>query len=126
ENKRVEEKLLDGHPRIRTTGVFKAVLSGTANTIVPIKQPLVKQSSDKFNSFIEEGKNLKNGVLKKCPRCQYAAKSQNGDKYCCTHCNYSFCQSCFNPITTMVHSCVQPEVSILIGSKKSKKNLKRL
>ncbi|GFY67065.1 uncharacterized protein TNIN_385641 [Trichonephila inaurata madagascariensis] len=131
ENKRKENLLSDDSSRVRIVPEFKILFSDIANLkkfdkSVPNKQPLVKQISEKFKSFVEEGKNLKNGTLKKCPRCGYAAESCGGEEYFCKHCNYSFCQSCWGPFSSENHSCKKPEVSAVIGSKKSKKNLRRL
>ncbi|GBM06237.1 hypothetical protein AVEN_269634-1 [Araneus ventricosus] len=105
---------------------YKTVLSDINNIKASPKQPLANQSNRKFDSFIEEGKKLKDGILKKCPRCEFAAKSQNNDKYSCTNCFYAFCGNCLSPLVARNHSCSKQTVSIIIGSKKSKKNLKRL
>ncbi|GFW67183.1 uncharacterized protein TNCV_4031951 [Trichonephila clavipes] len=130
ENKRKENILSDDSSRVRIEGEFKTLLPAITNLkndkSVTNKQPLIKQPSEKFKSFVEEGKNLKNGTLKKCPSCAYAAKSCGGEEYLCKHCNYSFCQSCLGPFSSENHSCKKPEVSAVIGSTKSKKNLRRL
>ncbi|KAF8778495.1 F-box only protein 43 like protein [Argiope bruennichi] len=110
----------------RPVSLYKTVLSDINNIKTPPKQPLANQSNRKFDSFIEQGKNLKNGILRKCPKCEYAAKSQITDKFSCTNCDYAFCGNCLNPLNGRNHSCSKQTVSIIIGSKKSKKNLKRL
>ncbi|CAL1288748.1 unnamed protein product [Larinioides sclopetarius] len=110
----------------RPVSLYKTVLSDINNIKELPKQPLANQSNKKFDSFIEEGKRLKDGILKKCPKCEFAAKGQNNNKYSCTNCFYTFCGNCLNPLIAKNHSCSKQTVSIIIGSKKSKRNLKRL
>ncbi|XP_035204718.1 F-box only protein 43-like isoform X2 [Stegodyphus dumicola] len=87
----------------------------------------------KFDSFIEEGKNLRScDVLLKCPKCNFPAKSKKEKKYCCTRnsCQYAFCKECSGPYT-LLHVCHKnssdvKERKIVIGSPQSKRNLRRL
>ncbi|KFM75874.1 F-box only protein 43, partial [Stegodyphus mimosarum] len=51
----------------------------------------------KFDSFIEEAKNLKScDVLLKCPKCNFPAKREKEKRYFCTRnsCQYAFCKEC--------------------------------
>ncbi|GIX75075.1 uncharacterized protein CDAR_479351 [Caerostris darwini] len=103
-------------------------LENQRNIIVEPKQPAIKQMDKKFDSFIQEGKKIKNGVLKKCPRCQHASKCTDGIMYVCSNCIYAFCKKCLSPYVTEKHFCPTSETYIptIIGSKQSRKNLKRL
>ncbi|GIY35627.1 uncharacterized protein CEXT_555611 [Caerostris extrusa] len=103
-------------------------LENQRNIIVELKQPVIKQMDKKFDSFIQEGKKIKNGVLKKCPRCQHASKCTDGIMYVCSNCIYAFCKKCLSPYVTEKHFCPTSVTYIptIIGSKQSRKNLKRL
>ncbi|GFR01405.1 uncharacterized protein TNCT_439101 [Trichonephila clavata] len=125
ENKR-KEVLSEDSSRVYIVHEFKILHSDLANLTIPNKQPLVNQPSEKFKSFLEERENVETGTLKKCPSCLYAAKSRGGEEYVCTRCSYSFCRTCSGPFSSENHSCKKPQVSTLIGTKTSKKNLRRL
>ncbi|KFM58316.1 hypothetical protein X975_02087, partial [Stegodyphus mimosarum] len=63
----------------------------------------------------------------KCPKCQFAAKDQNGKMGVCSSCCYMFCKKCLNPYQSSHNCSSKPNVPIIIiGSKQSRKNLKRL
>lgn len=113
----------------------KPVLLNVVNseTGVP-EQPLTfLQTVGRFDSFILESENLSNEErLTKCPKCLYASKAQPGCKFVCTRnlCMYIFCKKCMGPYLDS-HTCSVPKLNIalpkaIVGSKQSRRNLRRL
>lgn len=71
-------------------------------------------------------------MIMKCPKCRYPARADTELKYCCTRnlCQHEFCRKCLGPFLDN-HKCSVSEIkdshsSIIVGSKKSRKNLRRL
>uniref|UniRef100_A0A1B6DFY3 F-box domain-containing protein n=1 Tax=Clastoptera arizonana TaxID=38151 RepID=A0A1B6DFY3_9HEMI len=101
----------------------------------PQISPVVSPSKRKFNLFQKEGEKLKQGErLLRCPKCTFPSHDLGSTFATCTRigCKYEFCIFCFG-VYSLNHICpplYTPKLckkrTSTIGSKGSKRNLRRL
>ncbi|XP_013393097.1 uncharacterized protein LOC106160873 [Lingula anatina] len=135
-----ENVLKDLSPRKNSSSSRRQVTEGAeplGRVQVTGKPPSpVKETPEmsRHQQFFQEGKKLLWGEsLRKCPKCQSPSRlSPAEERATCTRkgCSYDFCTKCFNNYHAAQNcSMVSPKKSkaaSAVGSKKSKKNLRRL